>query len=53
MKLEDRTSQPYKFYKEEKTKLECFLNDLRQICIFLPKFHCELISIKRSLVQAK
>ena len=40
-------------FKNEKTKIEHFLNGKGYGCIFLPKFHCELNSIERCWGQAK
>ena len=40
-------------FKEEKTKIEHFLNSKGHACIFLPKFHCELNPIERCWAQAK
>ena len=40
-------------FRDEKTKLEHFLLDQRHICIYLPKFHCELNPIERCWGQAK
>ena len=40
-------------FKEEKTKIEHFLNDVGHVYIFLPKFHCELNPIERCWAQAK
>ena len=40
-------------FKNEKTKIEHFLNGKGYSCIFLPKFHCELNPIERCWGQAK
>ena len=40
-------------FKNEKTKIEHFLNGKGYGCIFLPKFHCELNAIERCWGQAK
>ena len=40
-------------FKEEKTKIEHFLIDHHHVCIFLPKFHCELNPIEKCWGQAK
>jgi len=44
MKLEEMRAEiaSHTDFKEEKTKLEHFLNNLGHACIMLPKFHCEL-----------
>ena len=44
MKLEEMRAEiaSHTDFKEEKTKIEHILNDLGHVCIFLPKFHCEL-----------
>ena len=34
-------------FKNEKTKIEHFLNERGYGCVFLPKFHCELNPIER------
>ena len=49
MKLEEMKEEitSHIDFKEEKTKLECFLNNLGHACIMLPKFHCELNPIER------
>ena len=41
------------FFKNERTKIEHFLNKKGYGCIFLPKFHCELNLIERCWGQAK
>ena len=55
MKLEEMRAElaSHTDFKEEKTKIEHFLNDLGHICIFLPKFHCKLNPIERCWAQAK
>jgi len=55
MKLEEMCAElaSHLDFREEKTKLEHFLNKLGHVCIFLPKFHCELNPIKRCWAQAK
>ena len=40
-------------FKEEKTRIEHYLNSKGFACIFLPKFYCELNPIKRVRAQAK
>ena len=40
-------------FKNEKTKIEHFLNERGYGCVFLPKFHCELNPIERCWGQAK
>lgn len=48
-KLEDMRQElvSHPDFKEEKTKIEHFLNGKGYACIFLPKFHCELNPIER------
>ena len=55
MKLEEMRAEiaSHTDFKEEKTKIEHFLNDFGHICMFLPKFHCELNPIERCWAQAK
>ena len=55
MKLEEMRAElaSHTDFKEEKTKIEHFLNDVGHVCIFLPKFHCELNPIERCWAQAK
>ena len=55
MKLEDLRQELARHpdTKEEKTKIEHFLNGKGYACIFLPKFHCELNPIERCWAQAK
>lgn len=40
-------------FKNEKTKIEHYLNDRRHCCLLLPKFHCEINPIERCWAQAK
>ena len=40
-------------FKDEKTIIERFLMDKHHVCMFLPKFHCELNPIERCWCQAK
>ena len=40
-------------FKNEKTKIEHFLNGKGYGCVFLPKFHCELNPIEQCWGQAK
>ena len=49
MKLEDMRQEfaSHPDFKEKKTKIEHFINGKGYACIFLPKFHCELIPIER------
>ena len=49
MKLEDmrRELASHSDLKEEKTKIEHFLNSYGHTCVMLPKFHCELNPIER------
>ena len=55
MKLEEMRAElaSHINFREEKTKIEHFLNKMGHICIFLPKFHCELNPIERCWAQAK
>ena len=55
MKLEDmrRELASHSDFREEKTKIEHFLNNCGYTCIMLPKFHCELNPIERCWAQAK
>lgn len=55
MNLEDmkREISSHPDFKEEKTKIEHFLNSKGYACIFLPKFHCELNPIEHCWSQAK
>lgn len=55
MKLDDMRKElsSHSDFKEEKTKLEHFLNDRGHVCIMLPKFHCELNPIERCWGKAK
>ena len=55
MKLDDMRKEisSHTDFKEEKTKLEHFLNDRSHVCIMLPKFHCELNPIERCWGKAK
>ena len=57
MKLDEMRAElaiaNYTDFKEEKTKIEHFLNDLGHIYIFLPKFHCKLNPIERCWAQAE
>jgi len=55
MKLEEMHAElaTHKDFREEKTKIEHYLNSLGPVCIFLPKFHCELNPIERCWTQAK
>ena len=52
MKLEEMRAEiaSHTDFKEEKTNLEHFLNDLGHACIVLPKFHCELNAIEREIL---
>lgn len=55
MKLEQMREEisSHPDFKNEKTKIEHFLNSKGHSCIFLPKFHCELNPIERCWGQAK
>ena len=55
MKLEDMRKEisTHSDFRDEKTKLEHFLNNRGHVCIMLPKFHCELNPIERCWGQAK
>ena len=55
MKLEEMRAEisSHPDFKNEKTKIEHFLNSKGYCCIFLPKFHCELNPIERCWGQAK
>ena len=54
MKLEEmRTELASHSDFKKKTKNEHFKNDFGHICIFLPKFYCELNPIERCWAQAK
>ena len=55
MKLEEMRAElaTHQDFREEKTKIEHYLNSLGHVCIFLPKFHCELNPIERCWAQAK
>ena len=55
MKLEDmrRELASHSDFKNEKTRIEHFLNNYGYTCIMLPKFHCELNPIERCWAQAK
>ena len=55
MKLDDMRKKIsfHTDFKEEKTKLEHFLNDRSHVCIMLPKFHCKLNPIERCWGKAK
>jgi len=54
MKLEEMRAEiaSHTDFKEEKTMLEHFLNNLGHACIMLPKFYCELNPIERYWGQA-
>lgn len=54
MKLEEMRAEisSHPDFKNEKTKIEYFLNSKGYCCIFLPKFHCELNPIERCWGQA-
>ena len=49
MNLEEMRAgiQSHQDFKKEKNKIEHYLNSSKFVCIFLPKFHCELNSIER------
>lgn len=55
MKLKEMRMEiaSHKDFAEEKTKIEQYLIANGHICIFLPKFHCELNRIERCWAQAK
>ena len=55
MKLEEMRQEiaSHPDFKNEKTKIEHFLNNKGYACVFLPKFHCELNPIERVWAQAK
>ena len=55
MKLEEVRMEiaSHNDFAEEKTKIEHYLIANGHICIFLPKFHCELNPIERCWAQAK
>ena len=55
MKLEDmrREIASHHDFREEKTKIEHFLNNRGHICYLPSKFHCELNPIERCWAQAK
>ena len=40
-------------FKNEKMKIEHYLNDRGHCCLLLPKFHCEINPIERCWAQAK
>ena len=55
MKLDEMRAEisTHPDFKNEKTKIEHFLNGKGYGCVFLPKFHCELNPIERCWGQAK
>ena len=55
MKLEDMCKElaSHEDFKNEKTKIEHFLNGRGHCCMLLPKFHCEINPIERCWAQAK
>ena len=55
MKLDEMRAElaSHQDFKEEKTRIEHFLNQKGHGCIFLPKFHCEINPIERCWAQAK
>ena len=55
MKLDEMRAEisTHPDFKNEKTKIEHFLNSKGFCCMFLPKFHCELNPIERCWGQAK
>ena len=55
MKLQEMRDElaSHQDFKEEKTRIEHYLNSKGFACIFLPKFHCELNPIKCVWAQAK
>ena len=55
MKIEDMRKElaSHEDFKEEKTKIEHYLNDRGHCCMLLPKFHCEINPIERCWAQAK
>ena len=55
MKLEDMRKElaSHEDFKNEKTKIEHFLNGRGHCCMLLPKFHCEINPIERCWAQAK
>lgn len=55
MKLDDMRKElaSHTDFREEKTKIEHYLNGRGHACIMLPKFHCEFNPIERCWAQAK
>ena len=55
MKLEDMRKElaSHDDFKNEKTKIEHYLNNCGHCCMLLPKFHCEINPIERCWSQAK
>ena len=55
MKLQEMRDElaSHQDFKEEKTRIEHYLNSKGFVCIFLPKFHCELNPIECVWAQAK
>ena len=55
MKLDEMRAElaSHQDFKEEKTRIEHFLNRRGHCCLFLPKFHCEINPIERCWAQAK
>lgn len=55
MELEDMRKEisTHSDFRDEKTKLEHFLNNCGHVCIMLPKFPCELDPIQCCRGQAK
>ena len=55
MKLEDMRKElaSHEDFKNEKTKIEHYLNNRGHCCMLLPKFHCEINPIERCWAQAK
>ena len=55
MKLEDIRKElaSHEDFKNEKTKIQHYLNNRGHFCMLLPKFHCEINPIERCWAQAK